>query len=105
MEVYIDQYTKIKLVIKTRRKSKEPDNSRVVLLNDDFTTMGFVAEILMSIFHKNSEEANRIMLEVHSNGKGAAGVFPNDIAVTKTEQVHAAASEKEFPFRYVAEPL
>jgi len=101
----MDQYTKLKPVIKTRRKSKEPEQSKVILLNDNFTTMGFVVEILMSVFHKDSEEANRIMLEVHRNGRGMAGVYPNDIAVTKTEQVYAAAKEKEFPLRCVVEPL
>jgi len=101
------QYIKIKLkpVVKTKEKSKEPDNSKVVLLNDDFTTMEFVVEILMLIFHKNSDEAKKIMLEVHRNGKGTVGIFPNDIAQTKTEQVHAAARDKEFPLRCVVEPL
>ena len=101
----MDQYTKIKPVTKTRTKFKEPEKSRVILLNDNYTTMNFVVEILISIFHKDSEEANRIMMDVHRNGKGTAGVYPNDIAVTKTEQVHAAARDKEFPLRCVVEPL
>jgi len=99
------QLTKIKPVFNTRKKTKEPDNSRVVLLNDDFTHMNFVVEILISIFHKNLEEAIRLMMDVHRNGKGTAGIYPDDIAVTKSEQVHAAAREKEFPLRCVVEPL
>jgi len=101
----MSQYLKLKPVVKIREKSKEPDNSRVIFLNDDYTTMEFVVEILALIFHKNSNDAKKIMLEVHRNGMGTAGVFPNDIALTKTEQVHAAAREKEFPLRCVVEPV
>jgi len=99
------QYTKKNPVTKTRAKFKEPENSRVILLNDNYTAMNFVVEILMSIFHKNYEDANRIMMDVHRNGKGTVGVYPNDIALTKTEQVHTAARDNEFPLRCVVEPL
>ena len=89
---------------KTAPKLKEPDEYRVILLNDHFTTMDFVVEILMVIFHKSSEDANRIMLDVHKKGKGLVGLYPWDIAITKTEQVHAAARENEFPLRCIVEP-
>ena len=78
---------------------KEPDDYRVILLNDDYTTMDFVVEILMRIFHKNEEEANRIMLDVHRKGWGMVGAYAWDIAVTKQEQVHRLAREHQFPLR------
>ena len=89
---------------KTTEKLKEPDEYRVILLNDHYTTMDFVVEVLVVIFHKNLEEANRIMLDVHRKGKGLVGVYPWDIAATKAEQVHAAAERQEFPLRCIVEP-
>jgi ATP-dependent Clp protease adaptor protein ClpS len=83
---------------------KEPEEYRVILLNDHFTTMEFVVEILMVIFHKNLEDANRIMLDVHKKGKGIVGVYTWDIAVTKSEEVHQAARANEFPLRCIVEP-
>jgi len=77
----------------------------VILLNDDFTTMEFVVEVLMDIFHKNTDDAFRIMLDVHKKGRGIVGVYTWDIAVTKTEQVHAAASANDFPLRCTVEPV
>ena len=96
--------------IKTRPKEKiveklkDPGEFKVVLLNDDYTTMDFVVEILMTIFHKNFDDANIIMIDVHEKGKGIVGLYPWDIAVTKTEQVHAAARENQFPLRCIVEP-
>lgn len=75
----------------------------MILLNDDFTTMEFVVEVLMSIFHKNTDDALRIMLDVHKKGKGVVGIYTWDIAVTKAEQVHAAADANEFPLRCIVE--
>jgi ATP-dependent Clp protease adaptor protein ClpS len=89
---------------KTNEKYKEPESFRVILLNDNYTTMDFVVEVLMVIFHKNPEDAFRIMLDVHRKGKGIVGVFTWDIAATKTEQVHAAAKANEFPLRCIVEP-
>jgi ATP-dependent Clp protease adaptor protein ClpS len=93
-----------KNVEKTIEKLKEPEEYRVILLNDHYTTMDFVVEVLIEIFHKNMEDANRIMLDVHRKGKGVVGVYPWDIAATKAEQVHAAAREHEFPLRCIVEP-
>ncbi|MDR1574674.1 MAG: ATP-dependent Clp protease adapter ClpS [Treponema sp.] len=90
---------------KTDGKLKEPEVYRVVLLNDHYTTMDFVVEVLMVIFHKSIEDANRIMLDVHRRGKGVVGVYAWDIAATKAEQVHAAARENEFPLRCIVEPV
>ncbi|MCL2267273.1 MAG: ATP-dependent Clp protease adaptor ClpS [Treponema sp.] len=62
-------------------------------------------EILMVIFHKNIDDASRIMLDVHKKGKGLVGVYTWDIAVTKTEQVHAAAKANEFPLKCIVETI
>jgi ATP-dependent Clp protease adaptor protein ClpS len=66
--------------------------------------MDFVVEILMVIFRKNLEEASKIMLDVHNKGRGTVGMYSWDIAVTKAEQVHAAARESQFPLRCIVEP-
>jgi len=88
---------------KVYEKVKEPDQFKVILLNDHYTTMDFVIEVLMVIFHKSFEDANRIMLDVHKKGKGMVGVYTWDIAVTKSEQVHAAAKANEYPLKCIVE--
>jgi len=89
---------------RTNEKIKEPEQFRVILLNDHYTTMDFVVEVLMIIFHKGIEDANKIMLDVHEKGRGVVGVYTWDIAITKTEQVHAAAKANEFPLMCIVEP-
>jgi len=86
-------------------KIKEPEQFKVILLNDHYTTMEFVVEILMAIFHKSIEDASRIMLDVHKKGKGLVGVYTWDIAITKTEQVHTAAKENNFPLKCIVEKV
>ncbi|HCC36219.1 MAG TPA: ATP-dependent Clp protease adaptor ClpS [Treponema sp.] len=86
-------------------KIKEPEDYRVILLNDHYTTMEFVVEILIVIFHKEIEEANRIMLDIHHKGKGIVGTYSWDIAETKAEQVRAAAKANDFPLRCIVEPV
>jgi len=95
---------KDKPVSKTNEKNKEPEQFKVILLNDHFTPMDFVVEILMQIFHKDTDDAFRIMLNVHNKGKAVVGVYTWDIAVTKTEQVHAQAVENQYPLKCVIEP-
>ena len=96
-----------KLLTRTNEKNtpkiKEPEQYRVVILNDHYTTMEFVVFILISIFHKNEEDAFSIMLDVHKKGKGVVGIYCWDIAVTKAEQVHTLARENEFPLRCIVE--
>jgi len=82
---------------------EEPEEYRVFLINDDFTTVEFVISILMTIFHKSLPEATRLTMEVHRKGRGLAGVFPYDIAVTKIQQVHAMARQRGFPLRCTME--
>ena len=95
---------KTKPASKTNDKVKEPEQYRVILLNDDYTTMEFVVAILMEIFHKSIEDASKIMLDVHKKGKGIVGVYTFDIAATKTEQVHAVARANDYPLKCVMEP-
>jgi len=89
---------------KTNERVREPDEFRVILLNDHYTTMEFVVEVLVVIFHKSVADANHIMMDVHKKGKGVVGVYTWDIAATKTEQVHAAARANSFPLRCIIEP-
>ncbi|MDR0289833.1 MAG: ATP-dependent Clp protease adaptor ClpS [Treponema sp.] len=89
---------------KATEKVKEPEEYRVILLNDHFTSMDFVVEVLITIFHKNHQDANKIMLDVHKKGKSQVGLYTWDIATTKAEQVHAAARANEFPLRCIVEP-
>jgi ATP-dependent Clp protease adaptor protein ClpS len=91
--------------VRKEEKLKEPEEFRVVLLNDHFTTMDFVVDILILIFHKSMEEANHIMLDVHRKGRGVVGVYPWDIAQTKANQVHLLAREHEFPLRCIVEQI
>ncbi|GHV79574.1 ATP-dependent Clp protease adapter protein ClpS [Spirochaetia bacterium] len=89
--------------VKRKHKLVEPENFRVVLLNDNYTTMDFVVEILMFVFRKSEAESNRVMMDIHRRGRGVAGIYPWDIAQTKAEQVHAMARQNEFPLRCVVE--
>lgn len=78
---------------------KEPSMYRVLLHNDDYTTMDFVVMVLTQIFRKSVEEAETIMLAVHEKGKGVCGVYPKEIAEFRVGQVHRRANEAGFPLR------
>jgi ATP-dependent Clp protease adaptor protein ClpS len=80
-----------------RPKLKEPSLYRVVLLNDDYTPMEFVVDILESIFSMDRTSATQVMLEVHTKGKGICGVFNYDIAETKVAQVSGLATQHQHP--------
>jgi ATP-dependent Clp protease adaptor protein ClpS len=84
-------------------QKKEPALYKVVLLNDDYTTMDFVMQILETVFQKSPAEAYRIMMHVHLNGSGVAGVYPWEIAETKVETVTALARQAEYPLRAAIE--
>lgn len=90
---------------KKQERLEEPGDYTVVLLNDDYTTRDFVVEILKLIFHKDQEEATRIMLNVHRKGRGSVGIYTLDIAVTKVSQVHDLAQKNEYPLRCVVEKI
>jgi ATP-dependent Clp protease adaptor protein ClpS len=89
---------------RTRQETKKPELFKVLLLNDDYTTMDFVIEILESVFHKQPAEAFRIMMMVHTQGRGLCGVYPHEVAETKVETVVARAREHGFPLRAAIEP-
>lgn len=82
-----------------------PPMFQVVLLNDDFTPMEFVIDVLQELFGKDREEATRIMLKIHLDGRGVCGVYSRDIATTKVEQVLAAAQHAGHPLQAVSEPV
>ena len=76
---------------------KRPSMYRVVLLNDDYTPMEFVVEVLETFFNMDREKATQVMLTVHTHGKGICGLFTRDIAETKAEQVNQYARECQHP--------
>lgn len=78
---------------------EEPRMFRVILHNDHYTTMDFVVEVLMQVFHKTAAEAIKIMLDVHRKGAGVCGIYAYDIAVTKVSQVRQMAKKQEFPLK------
>ena len=84
---------------RTERKLKKPKMYKVLLHNDDYTTMEFVVLVLQSVFHRSEGEAVQIMLHVHRNGVGVAGVYTFEVAETRIAQVHALARQQEFPLR------
>lgn len=91
------------LEIKERQETKPPPLFKVFLLNDDYTTMEFVINILENVFRKSSVEAAQIMLHVHKNGKGMAGIYTRGIAETKVAKVHELARLDEFPLKCTME--
>jgi ATP-dependent Clp protease adaptor protein ClpS len=88
---------------RTRAEIREPDLYSVILLNDDYTTMDFVIQVLEAVFNKGPAEAFRIMMQVHTQGQGLCGVFPWDIAETKVAATHDLAQERGFPLRATIE--
>ncbi len=86
-----------------RHKIEPPKKYKVILHNDDYTTMEFVVQVLVSVFHKSKEEAARIMLNVHQKGAGLCGVYAKEIAETKVAIVGEVAQQHEFPLRCTME--
>jgi len=82
---------------------KEPRLYKVLLLNDDYSSMDFVIKVLMQVFHHSFEKATEIMLNVHEQGKGLCGVYVHEIAETKVECVRKMAKEEKFPLRAIME--
>jgi ATP-dependent Clp protease adaptor protein ClpS len=89
---------------KSAKKAARPPLFKVLLHNDDYTTMEFVVEVLQTIFHHDLDRATRIMLHVHQRGVGLAGTYPMDVAETKAEKVMALARAAEFPLLCTVEP-
>ena len=86
-----------------KEKVKPPPMYQVVLYNDDYTPMEFVVLVLQKFFLLSSEQATRVMLKVHVEGRGVCGVYPLDVATTKVEQVTAFAKQHQHPLQCVME--
>jgi ATP-dependent Clp protease adaptor protein ClpS len=84
---------------RTRARTDRPPQFRVVLHNDDYTTMQFVVDVLESIFNKSPAEAHRVMMHVHLRGHGECGVYPFEVAETKVALVHGRARKEGYPLR------
>jgi len=88
---------------KTRDDIREPSLFKVLLHNDDYTTMDFVVEILVYVFHKSAEDATQVMLNVHRKGVGLCGIYTYEVAETKVDTVHRLARENGFPLKCTME--
>ena len=84
-------------------RKDEPQLFNVLLINDDYSTMDFVVHVLESVFQKSPAESYRVMMQVHLQGKGLAGVYPWEVAETKVETVTGMAKDAGFPLRAVIE--
>ena len=91
------------VVEKAKPKLKKPPMYQVVMLNDDYTRMEFVVEVLMKFFSMDAETANRIMLTVHIFGQAVVGIFPKEIAEAKSEQVNNYSYQRNYPLHTIIE--
>ncbi len=91
------------LIEAKRNKLGPPKMYKVMLLNDDYTPMDFVITVLQRFFSLDTEQATRIMLKVHNDGRGVCGIFPRDIAATKVDQVIAFARQHQHPLACIME--
>lgn len=88
----------------TKPRVEKPRMHKVILHNDDFTTMEFVTELLMNVFRKSRVEATRVMLAIHNSGKGVAGIYPREIAEAKAGQALDLARSRGYPLLVTTEP-
>ena len=86
-------------LLRSKTKEGEPLLFKVILMNDDFTPMEFVVDLLMRFFQKSLEKATQTMLEIHHGGFGVCGVYPREIAETKVMQVNRHARNNDYPLR------
>ena len=86
-----------------KEELREPKKYKVLLHNDDYTTMEFVIQVLMTVFHKTESEATQIMLAVHKNGQGLCGVFTAEVAETKVVAVRQLARQGGYPLKCTME--
>ncbi len=91
------------VITRTQTRTKRPSMYRVLLLNDDYTPMEFVIQVLKKYFQKGTDEANRIMLHVHHHGVGECGVFTYEVAETKVTQVMDYARKHQHPLQCIME--
>jgi ATP-dependent Clp protease adaptor protein ClpS len=88
---------------RVKTEKKDPTLFKVILLNDDYTTMEFVLHVLETLFEKSPAQAYQIMMQVHVNGSGVAGVYPWEVAETKVETLTSMARHAEYPLRAAIE--
>ena len=86
-------------------KPKLPGIYKVIILNDDFTPMEFVASVIQNVFNKSKDDATRIMLQIHTEGIGICGIYPFEIAETKMNQVLNLAKESQHPLQCIIEKI
>ncbi len=98
-----DDVSHTNLAVKTRQKTKKPSMYKVLMLNDDYTPMEFVVDVLKLFFAMSDEDATRVMLHVHHRGVGMCGVFTYEIAETKVNQVMSLARKKQHPLQCTIE--
>ena len=91
-------------VVEKKSRTQKPRQWKVLLHNDDFTTMEFVIEVLQSVFHRSQAEAVELMLQVHHRGACVAGVYTREVAETKVDTVEKMARAAEYPFLASMEP-
>lgn len=103
-EYLTDIIEKTKELPQTQEEIQVPKKYKVILLNDDYTPMDFVVDVLKRFFRYNEETATQIMLEVHFKGRSVCGVFTRDIAETKVAQVNEYAKCNEYPLHCTMEP-
>jgi len=89
----------VRVIDESLSKTTKPPLFKVLMHNDDYTTMEFVIQVLEGVFRKPPPEATRIMLNIHVKGIGLCGIFPFEIAETKIDQVHALAREAGYPLK------
>ena len=92
------------LAVEERKKTKRTRRWKVLIWNDDFTTMDFVVYVLVQHFRKSPAEAIHVMLQVHHKGVGIAGIYPKDVAETKVAEATAEAREHQMPLKLEALP-
>jgi len=93
------------VAVQARARLRPPPMYQVVLLNDNYTPMEFVVKVLQKFFGKGMDEATRIMLQVHHEGRGVCGVYPRDIAASRIAQVAQYARARQHPLQCVMEPV
>jgi len=91
------------ILVESTQKLKRPDMYRVILLNDDYTTMEFVVQVLETVFHKSESAAHQLMMQIHLNGKGICGVYTYEVAEMKVATVTELARQREYPLKCVME--
>ena len=91
------------IATRTRPKTKKPDMFKVLLLNDDYTPMEFVVQVIQDVFHRDHDTATRIMMHVHQKGVGVCGVYTYEVAETKVAQVVESARQNQHPLQCTME--